>query len=63
LTEKEYENIMKKVEEAQKRVEHGTSLSEGDIVVLKEGEFEGLEGVVRQIDTNRGLALVNVEIL
>ncbi len=63
LTEKEYENILKKVEEAKKKVEHWTSLSEGDIVVLKEWEFEWLEWVVRQIDTNRGMALVNVEIL
>jgi transcription antitermination factor NusG len=63
LTDKEYEAILKKVEEAKKKIEHGTSLSEWDIVIIKAGEFEGLEWVVREIDTNRGLALVNVEIL
>ena len=63
LTEREYQEILNKLEEAKKKVEHWTSLSEGDIVVIKDWEFEGLEWVVRQIDTNRGMALVNVEIL
>jgi transcriptional antiterminator NusG len=63
LTDKEYKDILNKIEEAKKKVEHWTSLSEWDIVIIKAWEFEWLEWVVRQIDTNRGMALVNVEIL
>lgn len=63
LTDEEYKAILKKIEESKNKMEHAVNLSEWDIVIIKAWEFEGLEWVVTQIDTNRGLALVNVEIL
>ncbi len=63
LTDEEYKAILRKIEEAKKKMEHSINLSEGDIVIIKSWEFEWLEGVISQIDTNRWLALVNVEIL
>jgi len=63
LTDKEYNDILQKIKQAQEKVEHSTVLKEGDIVIIRGWEFEWLEGVVSEVDLNRWIAYVNVEIL
>ncbi len=63
LTDKEYNDILNKIKQAQEKIEHSTVLKEGDIVIIRGWEFEWLEWVISEVDLNRWIAYVNVEIL
>lgn len=63
LTQKEYEDMVKQVEERNQRAEFAVPFQEGDVVVLRDGDFNGMKGVVTEIDTMKGFLYVNVEIL
>ncbi len=63
LSDKEYKDIINKIKQAEERLEYSNVLKEGDIVIIKSGEFEWLEWVISEIDTNRWMAYVNVDIL
>lgn len=63
LTDKEYDEMMKHIEEKNARAEFAVPFEEGDIVELKEGDFSGMKWVVTEIDIAKWFLYVNVEIL
>lgn len=63
LTQKEYEDMVKQVEDRNQRAEFAVPFQEGDVVVLRDGDFNGMKGVVTEIDVMKGFLYVNVEIL
>ncbi|MDD3262979.1 MAG: transcription termination/antitermination protein NusG [Candidatus Absconditabacteria bacterium] len=63
LTEQEYLDIIKQIEKSQERSELIIPYKIGDVVMLKTGDFKGMKGVVKNIDENKGTAIVNVEML
>lgn len=63
LTDKEYDVMVKHIEEKNARAEYAVPFEEGDLVILREGDFDGMQGVVTSIDPARGVLYTNVEIL
>ncbi|UFX83242.1 transcription termination/antitermination protein NusG [Candidatus Absconditicoccus praedator] len=63
LTDKEYEDMMHYIQEKTERAEHTSPFKQGDIVELKDGEFSGTQGVITEIDNQKGVVYVSVEIL
>jgi transcriptional antiterminator NusG len=63
LTDKEYDDMMAHINEKNSRAEFAVPFQDGDIVILKDGDFNGMKGVVTEIDTAKGFLYVNVEIL
>ncbi|AHB41219.1 hypothetical protein P148_SR1C00001G0424 [candidate division SR1 bacterium RAAC1_SR1_1] len=63
LTEQEYLDIVKQIEKSQERSELVIPYRIGDVVMLKTGDFKGMKGVVKNIDPDKGTAVVNVEML
>lgn len=63
LTEREYENIMKQIQDKTERAEYAVPFKEWDMVLLKDWEFKWLKWVVTEIDNNKWFLYVNVEIL
>ena len=63
LTNKEYEDMMVHIKESNERAELIIPYKDGDIVVLQDGNFDGMKGVVSGTDPEKGLVQVNVEML
>lgn len=63
LTDKEYDEMMAHIDEKNERAEFAVPFEEGDIVVLKDGDFSGMKGIITEIDQMKGYLYVNVEIL
>lgn len=63
LTEKEYQDMVAHINEKNERAEYAVPYQEGDVVVLRDGDFNGMKGVVTEIDPTKGFLYVNVEIL
>jgi len=63
LTEPEYENIIKQIEKSLERSELTIPFKEGDVVLLKTGDFKGMKWVLRTIDSDKWTVIVNVEML
>ncbi len=63
LTEKEYQDILRHVEEKNERADLVVPYKVWDIVLLKDGNFSGTKGVVREVDAEKSSIVVNVEIL
>ncbi len=63
LTDNEYQNIMAQIEKSNEKAEIFVPFQKGDVVVLKEGDFAGMKGNVKEVDAEKGMIVVNVEIL
>lgn len=63
LTQKEYDDMIAYIDDKNQRAEYSIPFQEGDVVMLKEGDFNGMKGVVTEIDPTKGFLYVNVEIL
>lgn len=63
LTQKEYEDIVAHIEEKNAKAEFAVPFQEGDVVILKDWDFNGMKWVVTEIDTAKWMLYVNVEIL
>lgn len=63
LTDKEYDDMIKHIEEKNQRAEFAIPFQEWDIVLLKWGDFNGMKWVVTEIDPAKGFLYVNIEIL
>lgn len=63
LTDQEYTNIVKQIEEKNQRSELVVPFQEEDVVLIKDGDFENMKGVIREIDAEKGFAIINVEML
>lgn len=63
LTEKEYEDMIAYIEEKNNKAEFAIPFKEGDLVKLKEWDFDWMKGTVTKVDTAKWYLYVNVEIL
>jgi transcription termination/antitermination protein NusG len=63
LTEEEYQNIIKQIEKSQERSELVIPYKIWDVVMLKTWDFKWMKWVVKNIDEDKGNAIVNVEML
>ncbi len=63
LTDDEYQKIMDQIKKSQERSELKIPFKEGDVVLLKTGDFKWMKGTVRTIDTEKWTAIVNIEML
>ncbi len=63
LTDKEFDDIMKHIQEKTERAEHISPFKVGDIVTLTEWEFKWTKWAISEIDTHKWVVYVNVEIL
>ena len=63
LTQKEYDEMMSYIHEKNQRAEYAVPFQENDIVLVKEGDFNGMKGVVTEIDAAKWFLYVNIEIL
>lgn len=63
LTDKEYEDIHRQVQERNERSTMVVPYRVGDVVTLKDGNFSGTKWVVREIDAEKNAVVVNIEML
>lgn len=63
LTEEEYLEIVAQIQKSQERSELKIPFKEGDLVLLKTGDFKWMKGSVRNIDADKWTAVVNIEML
>ncbi len=63
LTEKEYENIVTQIEAASERSQLVVPFKAGDVVLMKWGDFKWMPGSIREINMEKGFAVINVEML
>lgn len=63
LTEHEYQKMMQQMQESKERAELNIPFKQGDVVVLKTGDFKGMQWVIRSIDPEKELVIVNIEML
>lgn len=63
LTDDEYEKIIEQIKKSQERSELKIPFKEGDVVLLKTGDFKGMKGIMRNIDADKWTAVVNIEML
>lgn len=63
VTDAELENIKNQVLEKNSRSSLVVPFRIGDLVTLKDGNFVWAVGVVREIDTEKGTLIVNIEML
>ena len=63
LTDKEYDDLLSYIKEKNERAEHAVPFREGDVVTIKDGDFDGMKGVVKEIDPMKDQLTVHIEIL
>lgn len=63
LTDEEYTKIIEQIQRSQERSELTIPYKEGDIVLLKTGDFKGMKGTLRTIDAEKNSVIVNIEML
>ncbi len=63
LTDLEHANIMVQIEKSNEKAEIFVPYQRGDVVVLKEGDFAGMKGNIKEVDAEKGMVVVIVEIL
>lgn len=63
LTENEYQRIIEQIKKSEERAELSIPYKKWDLVSLKEGEFKGLQGLIKDIDQEKWTIIVNIEML
>lgn len=63
LTQKEYDEMVAYIAEKNQRAEYAIPFQVGDVVVLREGDFNGMKGLVTEVDPAKWFLYVNIEIL
>ncbi len=63
LTDREYDVIMQHIEQSNEKATMYIPFQEGDLVLLKEGDFANMKWKVKDVDVEKWLVVVNVEIL
>jgi transcriptional antiterminator NusG len=63
LTDAEFDDMMRHITASQERSELRIPYSVGDIVLLKHGDFKGMQGTIKEIDGEKGQLVVQVEML
>ena len=63
LTEAEYQMMMSNVNQSNEKATMFVPFSVGDVVSIKDGNFANMKGNVKDVDAEKWLVVVNVEIL
>ena len=63
LTDQEYEDIIRQINQSQERSDMKIPYKLGDLVMIKHGDLKGTQGVIQEIDAEKGTVVVQVEIL
>ena len=63
LTDQEFNDMMKQITASQERSELKVPYNTGDVVLLKHGDFKGMQGTIKEVDGNKGQVIVQVEML
>lgn len=63
VSDAEYENIIQQMQETDERAQLEVPFRLEDLVILNDGNFAGMQWKIKEIDTDRGMAIVHVEIL
>lgn len=63
LSDDEYNKIVAQMEESKERAELHIPYKQWDIVLLKTGDFKGMQGTIKTIEADKSIAVVNVEML
>lgn len=63
LTQKEYDEMMEYINEKNQRAEYAIPYQEWDVVLVKEGDFNGMKWLVTEVDPAKWFLYVNIEIL
>lgn len=63
LTEAEYQMMMSNVNQSNEKATMYVPFSVGDVVSIKDGNFANMKGNVKDVDAEKWLVVVNVEIL
>ncbi len=63
VTDQEYDKIMQQIKKSEERSELTIPYKVGDLVILREGDFKSMQGVIRELDLEKGTVVVNIEML
>lgn len=63
LTDKEYQDIIDHVKKSQERSELKVPYKEWDVVLLKTWDFKWMKWKIKNIDSDKGTVIVNIEML
>ena len=63
LSDAEYQQMMDQIAQSQERSELNIPYQEGDVVLLKNGDFKGMKGNIKELDPEKGMVVVNIEML
>ncbi|PID34799.1 MAG: hypothetical protein CR971_01370 [candidate division SR1 bacterium] len=63
VTDEEYDKIMQQIKKSEERSELTIPYKVGDLVILREGDFKSMQGVIRELDLEKGTVVVNIEML
>lgn len=63
LTDQEYQQIVQHITQSQQRSELNVPYKVGDVVLLKTGDFKGMQWTIKEVDANKGQVVVQVEML
>ena len=63
LSDHEYQQIMDQITQSQERSELNIPYKVWDVVLLKQGDFKGMKCNIKELDSDKGLVVVSVEML
>ncbi len=63
LSDAEYQQMMEQITQSQERSELTVPYKVGDIVLLKHGDFKGMKGNIKEVDAEKSMVVVNIEML
>ncbi len=63
LTDNEYDKIIAQIQASKERAELHIPYKPWDIVLLKTGDFQGMQWTIKTIEADKAIAVVNVEML
>jgi transcriptional antiterminator NusG len=63
LTDEEYQNMMDQIAQSQERSELKIPYKVWDVVLLKQGDFKGMKWNIKELDSEKWIAVVSIEML
>ena len=63
LSDHEYQQIMDQIAQSQERSELNIPYKVGDVVLLKQWDFKGMKWNIKEVDSEKGVVVVSVEML
>jgi len=63
LSDHEYQQIMDQIAKSQERSELNVPYKVGDVVLLKQWDFKGMKWNIKEVDSEKGIVVVSVEML